>query len=392
MEVNNGEGQEPTTRKKTSDTKRKKKLVKPPSGRKETIEPNDSGDGLQLQPESLNLTSNDDWIDTAAGIKNTTLAEKRRPRKLQCKRNIGTEKSAEHQNSMKSLSSGSVKDVNHQQDHLSCLVSMQSTVTNGEDIDTFGGNDNGKKTAPNSCSKSRNCRELADSCNSAPPIRSIELSIGNGDSVKRSSDTMASKKRCSPHEQQHKKNKGTEPTEGVQEVTLVYRRRNDPKKLKHGDLSRSDQHLGKTGGDGILLGCFVRNKSKKRKLEVADCTNLACYPLNNPKELEIFPGVYRPNDGNSVPTDALTFCNSGVQEKLSSCHADSIHLEENQSVVASENESCELNLVKGQNVAFHEPVREQVSNGVEGDRDDGDVTLACFLRESNSKKRKRQSA
>ncbi|KAF3437205.1 hypothetical protein FNV43_RR19958 [Rhamnella rubrinervis] len=391
MEVNNGEGQEHTMKKKTSDTKMKKNLVKPPSGRKETIEPDESVDGLQLQPESLNLTSFNDWIDTPAGIENTTLAEKRRPRKLQCKRNIDTEKSAEHQNSMKSLSSGSLKDANHQLDHLSCLVSTQSTVINGEDIDTCGGNDNGKKTAPNSCSKRKSCRQLANGCSSGPPVRSRELSIGNGDSDERSSDSMTSRKRSSAHKQQHKKNKGTERTEEMQDVALVYRRRNGPKRPKHGDLSRSDQHLGETDGDGTTLASFVRNKSKKRKHEVADRTNLACFPLNNPKELETFPGFDQPRDGNSVPTvmqhDALT-CDSGVQEKFSSCHADSTCLEDNRRVLAAENEPCELNPVEGQNAAFHELVTEQVSNGVEGDLEDGDVTLACFLRQCKSKEEK----
>lgn len=258
LEVNNSDGHKPTQKRKTSDTRRKKKFVKPCSRRKEAVEPDDEEESLQLQAENMNSTSIDDWTDTCAEINKTRPTEKRRPRKLQCKRNLGIMKSAEHQ------------------------------------------------------------------------------------------------------------------------------------RIKHVDASCSDQQLGTSDGEDITLACFLPNKSKKRKLEAANYTNLVCSPRNNSKQLEFLPeAVIQPHEGNSVPTvmqdEALTYCESGVQEKLSPHDTDSTCLVDNPSAVATQNEPCELNPVRGKNVSYHEPVMERASTSVEDDHNPDDVSLASFIKKKLKK-------
>lgn len=372
------------------DTERKKRPVKLLSRRKETIEPDENRDNLQLQSEKLNLASNNDyWTETSSCINSTTQTQKRRASKKQCKRNICTSKSAEDQNFVKAFSSGTVNDDTRQQDCSPCPVSTQLTVINGEEINTLGGNDNGKKMVPNTCSKRKKGMHMDKSCSLAPPIRTVEMRMDNGNSVEsRSFNRMASKK----IKEQNRKNKGTKPTSVVQDVVHESCENSGPKKSECGDKSCSDKHLGIANGDGITLACYLRSKSKKRKLDVSDHADMACPPLNNPKELESFcEGVDQPHVGNSAVTimhdDGLTCCDNGVRESFSSCKTNSSHLrDDTPTFVATEYERCGVNPVREQNVGFHEPVREPASINMEDDHERDDISVASFMKRKSKKK------
>ncbi|XP_048329657.2 uncharacterized protein LOC107418690 isoform X2 [Ziziphus jujuba] len=372
------------------DTKRKKRHVKPHSRKKETIEPDENRDGLQLQPENLNLASNNDCTETSSGFNNAAQSQRRRASKKQCKRNICTTKSTEDQNSVKALSSGTEKDANHQQDCSSCPVSTQLTLINENDM--VGRNDEDKKMAPNTRSKRRKGMDMDESCSLAPPIRSVEVRMDNGDIIEnRSFNTRASKKRSSALKQQHGNNIGTEATSADQEVYVSFKQ-NGLKKSKRQDVSCSDQHLGTTDGDGITLACFLHRKSEKRKLHVSDCADSAC---NNPKELESFcDGVDQPHVGNlavtNVQDDRLTCCDNGVADIFSSCKTSASDLRNNPTIVATENKPCGVNLVREQNDGFHEPVRELASINMEDDHGRECVSLASFMKRKS--KRKLQNA
>ncbi|XP_021802956.1 uncharacterized protein LOC110747052 [Prunus avium] len=247
--------------------------------------------------------------------------------------------------------------------------------------------------------RSRRQRNNSQSCSKVSEIDSF-------DKVETSDGHDASNTKNKVRKQRRIRHKGTEPTGECQVVVTLPCEQDTHKEPR--EMSCSDQIVGTSDEDDTTLACFLRNKSKKRKLGpvpsingkkkrklVASASAVQECPANSiQKGSEVHPEMDKVCDGNQIVSfrkddEFVVHCDDRISERMPSCSVQSSHL--NGNIMASDNEPDGLKLVSGRKAGLQEPVRKVVGIDPESDGDTDGVVLAS-LRKKKLKKRHPQTA
>lgn len=276
---------------------------------------------------------------------------------------------------------------------------------------------------PNKTRPRRN-KNNSESCSDAHGIdNSHQVETSNGHDVPNKKNNV--------RKQRRRRRKSTEPTEGQVIVPVPYEHVTHNEEQR--ETSCSDQIVGTSDGDDTTLAVFQRNKSKKRnlgppsndtrkkrKLAVSDCSVQDSTANNIQKGAGSHPeaaimvceseqGGLKLDSEPNVAFQEPVIKVAGVSPK-SDHDADDILASlgkkkskkrrpqtskrshqacpPSSATMKSESLSKGVGLGEGEGLDHCEPVSETGNNGAEGDHEDGDMTLACFLR--NKSKRRRQ--
>ncbi|XP_068308811.1 uncharacterized protein [Pyrus communis] len=289
---------------------------------------------------------------------------------------------------------------------------------------TYPKKQNGRLSkVPNKARPRRN-KNNSESCSDAHGIdNSHQVETSNGHDVPNKKNNV--------RKQQRRRRKSTEPTEGQVIVPVPYE--HVTHKEEQRETSCSDQIVGTSDGDDTTLAVFQRNKSKKRnlgppsndtrkkrKLAVSDCS-VQDSPANNIQKgagshpeaaimvCESEQGGLKLDSEPNVAFQEPVITVAGVSPK-SDHDADDVLASlgkkkskkrrpqtsksspqacpPSSATMKSESLPKGVGLGEGEGLDHCEPVSETGNNGAEGDHEDGDMTLACFLR--NKSKRRRQ--
>lgn len=331
----------------SSGTIKKKKYSKPHSRRKKCTEPVADKLSLLLHPESFESgTTNGDCIEAA--IDNTSY--------------MGRNQNSTW-SSGKLMLSGITNDAEHPLDHMSCLDSTLLSITNGEVVDSSNGHFCTGKRRAKLQSKRKKCMELAEDSHSfSSHPESLEYRRTNGEDV---GSSFVDKETRVLKRQKRRKRSNKPLVEGP---ILSVPCQQDGLEISTCDNISSKQILGTGDQNDITLACFLRNKSKKRRLEVAKNANQACSPSTLKMGADSVPNeVDKLGDGNQILStqggEPRTHCHVENPDKLLPGRQD---------------------LVQGQkNAGLQEPV----SINLDGDPEESyDITLACFLRKKLKKR------
>ncbi|BFG33153.1 hypothetical protein CerSpe_194270 [Prunus speciosa] len=264
---------------------------------------------------------------------------------------------------------------------------------------TYSRKQKGKLSKVSKKIRSRRQRNNSQSCSKVSEIDSF-------DKVETSDGHDASNTKNKVRKQRRKRHKGTEPTGECQVVVTLPCEQDTHKEPR--EMSCSDQIVGTSDGDDTTLACFLRNKSKKRKLGpvpsingkkkrklVASASAVQECPANSiQRGSEVHPEMDKVCDGNQIVSfqkddEFMVNCDDRISERMPPCSVQSSHL--NGNIMASDNEPDELKLVSGRKAGLQEPVRKVVGIDPESDGDTDGVVLAS-LRKKKLKKRHPQTA
>lgn len=247
--------------------------------------------------------------------------------------------------------------------------------------------------------RSRRQRNNSQSCSKVSEI-------DNFDKVETCEGHDASNTKNKVRKQRRIRHKGTEPTGECQVVVTLPCEQDSHKEPR--EMSCSDQIVGTSDGDDTTLACFLRNKSKKRKLGpvpsingkkkrklVASDSAVQECPANSiQKGCEVHPEMDEVCNGNQIVSfrkddEFVVHCDDRISDRMPPCSVQSSHL--NGNIMASDNEPDGLKLVSGWKAGLQEPVRKVVGIDPESDGDPDDFVLAS-LRKKKLKKRHPQTA
>nr|XP_023919208.1 uncharacterized protein LOC112030773 isoform X2 [Quercus suber] len=368
-----------------SGTIEKKKHPKPCSKRKKCIKPVADNQSLVLLPESLESgTTNGECVEAAIDNNSTSnkKTSKHCSRRIKCTTDLGGNQNA-MLSSAKSMLSGITND-EHPLDHVSCPDSTLLPITNGEVVDSMNEHVRTGKQRPTKLqSKRKKCMELAEDSHSfSSHPESGEFGKTDGEGVESSILDMGK----GAVKQQKRRKIRNEPSGKCQDVSVLFQQ-DKLEVSKHRNIS-SKQILGATNGDDVTLACFLHNKPKKRRLEVAKNTSQACSSSSPKKGVESLSNVAdklkygNQNLSTTQDKESQAFCLGGNPDDLLPCKLSS-HLVDKPTMIDSDNGPDRKDLVQGQHTA-HDPV----SFSPEGDcEEDGDITLACLLQNKLKKKK-----
>lgn len=348
----------------SSGTINKKKYPKPHSRRKKCTEPVADNPSLLLPPESLESgTTNGDCIEAA--IDNTSTY-------------IGRNQNLTW-SSGKLMLSGITNDTEHPLDHISCLDSTLLCITNGEVVDSLNGHVCAGEKRAKLQLKRKKCMELAkDSHSFSSHPESLEFRKTDGEDV---GSSFVDKENGVLKRQKRRKRSNKPSGEGHNASFPC--QQDDLEISTCGNIS-SKQILGTGDGNDITLACFLRNKSKKRMLEVAKNVNQAWSPSSLKMGADSVPNeVDKDRDGNQI-------LSTQAWEPRTCCHVENpdnllqpSHLEDMPTIIDSDSGPGRQDLVQGENAGIQEPV----SINLDGDLEESyDITLACFLQKKLKKR------
>ncbi|KAK7844724.1 transcription factor myb3r-3 [Quercus suber] len=261
------------------------------------------------------------------------------------------------------------------------VADNQSLVLLPESLES--GTTNGKQRPTKLQSKRKKCMELAEDSHSfSSHPESGEFGKTDGEGVESSILDMGK----GAVKQQKRRKIRNEPSGKCQDVSVLFQQ-DKLEVSKHRNIS-SKQILGATNGDDVTLACFLHNKPKKRRLEVAKNTSQACSSSSPKKGVESLSNVAdklkygNQNLSTTQDKESQAFCLGGNPDDLLPCKLSS-HLVDKPTMIDSDNGPDRKDLVQGQHTA-HDPV----SFSPEGDcEEDGDITLACLLQNKLKKKK-----
>lgn len=364
----------------------KRKYPKSHSRRKKCMEPVADNLSLVLLPESLQSgTINGDC--TEATVDNCSASNRKRSSKHYSRRNSCTADVKGNMNSTwssgKSLLSGITNDSEHPLDHVSCPDSTLLTITNGEVVDSADGHVCiGQKRPSTLHSEKEKCMELAEDSHSFSSYpESLEFRENDGEHVRSSS--LDKEMENTGLKLQNRKKRKNERSGKLPSVSIPCQQ--DGPKISN---VSSKEILGTRDGDDITLACFLSYKSKQRRLGAAKRSNEACFPSSLRKIAESRPNeVLELHDGNQIPSvtqdmEPEACCHAGNPDNSLPCKLKSSLLEDMPTVIDGVNGPGRQDTDQQQNGGLHEPV----SINLEGtNEEDGNVTLACFIRNKSRK-------
>ncbi|KAM2456147.1 hypothetical protein PS1_016063 [Malus domestica] len=293
---------------------------------------------------------------------------------------------------------------------------------------TYPKKQNGKLSKVPNKTRSRRNKNNSESCSDAH-------GIDNSDQVETTNGHDAPNKKNNVRKQRRRRRKSTEPT-GEGQVIVPVPDEHVTHKEEQRETSCSDQIVGTSDGDDTTLAVFQRNKSKKRnlgppsndtrkkrELVVSDCS-VQDSPTNNIQKgagshpeaaimvCDSEQGGLKLDSERNVTFQEPVITVAGVSPKsdhdaddvlaslgkkkskkkrpqTSKSRPQTSKSRPSSATMKSESLPKGVGLGKGEGLDHCEPVSETGSNGAEGDHEDGDMTLACFLR-NKSKKRRRQ--
>lgn len=157
-------------------------------------------------------------------------------------------------------------------------------------------------------------------------------------------------------------------------------------------------HLQASDGDNVTLACLLRNKSKKKKLEVPKIADQACSSYGEETMGSLLPFEAVDQYSNEQPilsqmqnSEAHTCRNGGTPEDMSLCKIQSSHSKDIQIMVVSDEcigedkvEGGATDKAKGTVINHYEPVSEAMLDiNLADDIEAGDITLASWLNRSS---------
>jgi hypothetical protein len=263
----------------------------------------------------------------------------------------------------KLMLSGITNDAEHPLDHVSCLDSTLLSITNGEVVDSSNGHFCTDYKRAKLQSKRKKCMELAEDSHSfSSHPESLEYWKTDGEDVGSSfvdEETRVLKRQ--------KRRKRSNKPSGEGHIVSAPCQQDGLEISTCGNIS-SKQILGTGDENDTTLACFLHNKSKKRRLEVAKYVNQACSRSALKMGADSVPNeVDKLGDGNQILStqggELRTRCHVENPDKLLPGRQD---------------------LVQGQKNA---DLQEPVSINLDGDPEESyDITLACFLRKKSKKR------
>ncbi|KAJ4713492.1 Myb-like protein [Melia azedarach] len=275
-----------------------------------------------------------------------------------------------------------------------------SGMTNSDEIETSDKDDailkkktvkphSGKKrvnSRPDSAKKSlkrgsekQYCAEL-DESNQGNLLQTPEncTSDGEGENFSLTGINKAKKQYCGMK-------RCNETSEECHGVACTSCQQNSCNMSKSRTKSCSKDLLQASDGDDITLACFLRNKSKKRKLGTKTAEQV-CSPSRkkNMGSPSLSQAVDQHENEIQMPSqmqngEAHTNCNVVTPEYMSLCGMQSSHLKDMQTTGASDKKCAAENMVEGGFITYREPVLEPTTNvNVVDDLEAGDTSLACL--------------
>nr|APY20264.1 MYB type transcriptional factor R4 [Pyrus betulifolia] len=290
---------------------------------------------------------------------------------------------------------------------------------------TYPKKQNGKLSKVPNKTRPRRNKINSESCSDAHGIdNSHQVETSNGHDVPNKKNNV--------RKQRRRRRKSTEPT-GEGQVIVPVPDEHVTHREEQRETSCSDQIVGTSDGDDTTLAVFQRNKSKKRnlgppsndtrkkrKLVVSDCS-VQDSPANNIQKgagshpeaaimvceseqgglkLDSEPnvafqepvikvaGVSPKSDHDADDKFLLPWGKKSKKRRPQTSKRSPQACPPSSATMKSESLPKGVGLGKGEGLDHCEPVSETGNNRAEGDHEDGDMTLACFLR--NKSKRRRQ--